>query len=176
MTDAIRMTSGSRRSIRDRMRIDTYLLRLEWHLEGILRGADRKATIASLRQELLTDPRDLASALADLGPASVLAARYGDEGERRPLWSIGVIIGAIALLAYWAVFLSYTGGMLAAVDSAAPAEAHSAFLFVGVEAFSNAEAVGIGWTGGWAWLIVPAVIMLVAFLLGARIWRAFRRH
>lgn len=66
--------------------------------------------------------------------------------------------------------------MLAAVDSAAPAEAHSAFLFVGVEAFSNAEAVGIGWTGGWAWLIVPAVIILVAFLLGARIWRAFRRH
>ncbi|AIY02772.1 hypothetical protein ART_3173 [Arthrobacter sp. PAMC 25486] len=158
------------------MRIESYLIRLEWHLEGILRGADRKATITSLRQELLTDPRELASALADLGPASVLAARYGDEGERRPLWSMGVVIGAIALLAYWAVFLSFTGGMLAAVDSAAPAEAHSTFLFVGVEAFSNAESIGIGWVSGWAWLVVPATIVLAAFLLGARIWRAFRRQ
>lgn len=175
MTNAIRLMSDSRRSIRDRMRIDTYLMRLEWHLEGIMRGAERKTTIASLRQELLTDPRDLASSLADLGPASVLAARYGDEGERRPLWSIGVIIGAIVLLVYWGLFFAFTGGMLAAVDSAAPAEAHSTFLFVGVEAFSNAEMIGIGWAGGWAWLVVPATIVLAAFLLGARIWRGFSR-
>lgn len=75
------------------MRIDTYLTRLEWHLEGILSGADRKATIKSLRQELMTDPRQLTNVLSDLGPPNVLATRYAEEGEQRPLWSIGIIIG-----------------------------------------------------------------------------------
>ena len=83
MTDSPR-TKEFRRSIRDRMRIDTYLTRLEWHLEGILSGADRKATIKSLRQELMTDPRQLTNVLSDLGPPNVLATRYAEEGERRP--------------------------------------------------------------------------------------------
>lgn len=164
------------RSIRDRIRIESYLTRLEWHLEGVMPGAERKAIAETLRRELMADPRNLATALADLGGPRVLAARYADEGQQRPLWSIGVIIAGIALLAYWAVFLSYTGGMLAAVDSAAPAEAHSTFLFVQVEAFSSSEGIGIGWTSGWAWLLVPGSIMAVAFLAGARAWRALPRH
>ena len=175
MTDSPR-TKEFRRSIRDRMRIDTYLTRLEWHLEGILSGADRKATIKSLRQELMADPRQLTNVLSDLGPPNVLATRYAEEGERRPLWSIGIIIGGIALLAYWTVFLSYAGGMLAVVDTAALVEARSAFLFIDVEAFSNTEGIGIGWSGGWAWLVVPTAIVVVAFLIGARFWRGLPRH
>ena len=175
MTDSPR-TKESRRTIRDRMRIESYLTRLEWHLEGVLPGAERKATAETLRRELLADPRNLATALADLGAPRVLAARYADEGQQRPLWSMGVIIAGIALLAYWAVFLSYTGGMLAAVDSAGSAEADSTFLFVQVEAFSNSERIGVGWTSGWAWLLVPAGIVAVAFFAGARFWRALPRH
>ena len=150
-------------------------MRLDWHLEGCLPSAERKATIGSLRQELAADPRDITHALNDLGSPRVLATRYADEGTQRPLWSIGVIIAALALLAYWALFLSFTGGMLAAVDSAAPSRAQSTFLFIQVEAFSNADGFGIGWSSGWAWLLVPFVIITVAFLAGARTWRAFRR-
>lgn len=133
-------------------------------------------TLESLRQELGADPRGLATALSDLGSPRVLAARYADEGERRPLWSIGIIVAAVALLVYWALFFSYTGGMLAAVDSTAPSRAHSYFLFIQVEAFSTPDAIGIGWTSEWAWLVVPATIIVVAFLTGARSWRAIRRH
>lgn len=176
MTDASRITSDARRSIRDRLRINSYLMRLDWYLEGILRGADRLATIKSLRQELTTDPRELTNALTDLGPPNVLASRYSDEGERRPLWSIGIITGGIVLLAYWAVFLSYAGGMLAAVDSNALTEAHSTFLFIQVEVFSNTEGFGIGWANRWVWLVVPAAIIVAAFLTGSRSWRALRRH
>lgn len=174
MTESPR-TKELQRSIRDRMRIEIYLTRLEWHLEGVMSGAERKAITETLRRELVADPRNLALALADLGAPSVLATRYADEGQQRPLWSMGVIIAGITLLAYWAVFLSYTGGMFAAVDSAAPAEAHSTFLFVQIETFSSSEGIGIGWTSGWAWLVVPATIIAVAFLAGARIWRALPR-
>jgi hypothetical protein len=65
--------------------------------------------------------------------------------------------------------------MLAAVDSNAPAEAHATFLFVDVEAFSFPDAVGIGWTSSWNWLIVPGAIVVVSFLLGARAWRVARQ-
>ncbi|MGP5598842.1 hypothetical protein ACTXOJ_07520 [Glutamicibacter arilaitensis] len=139
-------------------------------------GADRKATIKSLRQELMTDPRQLTNVLSDLGPPNVLTTRYAEEGERRPLWSIGIIIGGIALLAYWTVFLSYAGGMLAVVDTAELAEARSAFLLIDVVAFSNTEEVGIGWSSGWAWMVVPTAIVVVSFLIGARFWRALPRH
>lgn len=149
-------------------------MRVDWHLEGVTRRAERRAAIRSLREQLAGDPRDLLTALSDLGPPNALAARYADEGVRKPTWSIGVIIAGVALFVYWVVFLSYTGGMLAVVDSTAPSEAHARFLFIEVMAFSNADGVGIGWTSGWAWLVVPGVIVTIAFLLGARSWRLLR--
>lgn len=174
MTNNSPVEHVAQRSMTDRLRIDTYLMRVDWHLEGVTRGAERKAAIRSLREQLAGDPRDLRTALSDLGPPTALAARYADEGVRRPPWSIGVIIAGVALLVYWIVFLSYTGGMLAVVDSTAPGEAHATFLFIDVMAFSNADGVGIGWTSGWAWLVVPVVIVTIAFLLGARSWRLAR--
>lgn len=175
MTDASPAMKYPQRSIPDRLRIDAYLLRLDWHLEGSLPSAERKAIIKSLHQELSADRRDLTNALNDLGSPQVLATRYADEGTLRPLWSIGILAAGLTLLVYLALFLSYTGGMLAAVDSAAPARAQSFFLFIQVEAFSTTEGVGIGWTSEWAWLVVPAVIIAIAFLTGARTWRALRR-
>lgn len=176
MTDAIFPANVSRRSIADRLRIDAYLTRLEWHLEGSLRGGERKAVIKGLRAELVADPHETGAALRELGAPRILAARYADEGTLRPLWSIGIVTAGAALLVYWALFFAFTGGMLAAVESAAPARAESSFLFIPVQAFASADTLGVGWTGGWAWLVVPTLVILVAFLAGARIWRAFRRH
>ena len=81
---------------------------------------------------------------------------------------------ALTLFVYWLAFLLFTFGMLAAVDSNAPAEAHATFLFVDVEAFSLPDAVGIGWTSSCNWLLVPGVLVAVSFLLGARVWRMVR--
>lgn len=162
---------AARRSPTDRLRIDLFLMRLDWHLEGVTRRTERKEAIRSLREELAADPRDIRTALSDLGPPNTLAARYANEGERSPMWSMGIITATVALLVYWTVFLSFAGGMLAAVDSTAPGEAHAKLLFVDVTASSNANAIGVTWTSGWAWLVVPAVFATIAFLLGARSWR-----
>jgi hypothetical protein len=158
------------------MRESMYLLRLDWHLEGVVSASERKRILGSLRVEISADPRPVKIVLADLGSPRALAVRYG-EGERpRPLWQIGILTAAASLLAYWILFGAFTGGMLAAVDSAAPMSADATFLFVRVMAFSNEQGIGIGWSGGWEWLIVPLLVITITLLLGARVWRLFRRN
>lgn len=154
----------------------TYLLRLDWHLEGITSTSERKRILRTLREEIQSDPRPPHVVLADLGTPRTLAARYGEGERRRPLWSVGVISAAAALLTYWIVFGAFTGGMLAVVGAEAPMTAEAVFVFVPVTAFSNEEGFGIGWSGGWEWLVVPAVIVAISLLLGARAWRLFRHE
>ncbi len=165
-------TPARRRSVGEKLRADMYLTRLDWHLEAVLPGKARRATVKELRQSLVSDPRDMSSSLRDLGSPKALAEQYADDAHRRPLWSIGVIAAGAALLVYWTVFLSYVFGMLAAVESLDSNEAHATFLTIEVTAYSTAEAIGISWTSDWTWLIVPTVIATLAFLLGARAWRA----
>lgn len=167
--------SKPRSTFRDRLRTETYFMRLDWHLEAILPGKERRATIKELRQALSGDPRGSTAALNDLGHPKGLARQYAADGKRRPLWSIGIITAATALLVYWMVFFSFAFGMLSVVDSHKPMEAETTIFFVEVLAFSSADAVGIGWTSTWAWLAVPAVIIMMAFLLGARSWRLLGR-
>jgi hypothetical protein len=164
-------TKRPKLSTSDQTRLDLFILRLEWHLEGELSGRDRKDAVRALREEVSTDPRGVKRALADLGVPSALATRYGDDAPPRPLWSIGIITAASALVIWWALFLCFTGGMLAAVDNLAPAEANATFALVDVTAFSGPDGIGIGWTSGIAWLLVPTCLVLLAFVLGSRSWR-----
>ncbi|MBP2265049.1 hypothetical protein J3A64_000513 [Pseudarthrobacter sp. PvP004] len=168
--------ASPRRSLRDRIQTDMYLTRLDWHLEAVLTGKERRATVKELRQALAGDPRDTPSSLRDLGSPKTLARQYAVDDDRRPLWSIGIITAGLALLVYSALFLAFTFGMVAAVDANTPMEAHATFFFVDVTAFSSPDSVGMGWTSSWAWLIVPAIIGVVALLLGARSWRIFNRR
>ena len=158
--------------VSEKLRAEAYLTRLDWHLEAVLPGKERRATVKELRRTLASDPRDMTASLRDLGSPRALAEHYADDAHRRPLWSIGVITAGAALLIYWTVFLSYVFGMLAAVESLGSTEAHATFFTIKVTAYSTAEAIGISWTSDWAWLIVPTTITTIAFLLGARSWRA----
>lgn len=172
MTDgSLQKAATPDRSFRDRVNTSWYLTRLEWHLEGLVAGRERKAIVRELREALAGDPRDTAAAIADLGAPKTLARQYASESPHRPLWSVGAVVAALSLLVYWLAFLLFTFGMLAAVDSIAPAEAHATFMFVDVEAFSFPDTVGIGWTSSWGWLVVPGAIVVLSFLLGSRCWR-----
>ncbi len=168
----LKATPTRRRSFGDKVRADMYLTRLDWHLEAVLPGKERRATVKELRQTLASDPRDTTTSLRDLGAPRLLAEQYAGDARRRPLWSIGVITAGAALLIYWTVFLSYVFGMLAAVESLGSTEARATFLTIEVSAYSTTEAIGISWTSDWAWLILPTIIAALAFFLGARIWRA----
>ncbi len=172
MTDNILQSAESpKRSFLDRLRIETFLTRLEWHLEGAVTGKVRRATARELREALTSDPRGTATAIEDLGPPRVLAHQYSEQGSRRPLWSIGIVAAGLTLLVYWTAFLSFVFGMLAVVDSGASGEAYATFFFVDVTAYSTADTFGIWWAGGWAWIIVPFVLCVISFLLAARSWR-----
>jgi len=167
-------TTRTKLSADDQVRLDLFVLRLEWHLEGWLGGRDRKSAVRTLREGVAADPRGVRTALRELGPPAVLASRYSDDGPARPLWSVGVVTAAASLVVWWALFLSFTGGMLAAVGDLAASEATSTFAFVGVTAFSGQDGFGISWTSGTAWILVPFCIALVAFTLGSRAWRLVR--
>ena len=99
MTDSgLRSPAASRRSLSARWRTEMYLTRLDWHLEGVLPGKERRETIRELRQALAGDPRDMAAALSDLGSPRALARQYAEDGICRPFWSVGVITAGAALL------------------------------------------------------------------------------
>ncbi|WP_271174840.1 hypothetical protein [Microbacterium imperiale] len=158
------------------LRTSMYLLHLDWHLEGAVPAAERRHILRALRQEIDADPRPLGVALADLGSPRALALRYGEGGQPRPLWSIGVVVAGAILVAYWLLFGTFAGGMLAVVDNAAPMSAEATFLFVTVVAFSDDQGVGIGWASGPEWFVVPGVMVALALLLGARAWRLVPRR
>lgn len=171
MSDSPRTLDAPRRSLRERWRMFVYLARFEWHLEGFLQSKERKTAISSLRKEVLADPRDIDVALLALGPPAVLAARWAKEGTVRPLWSIGIIAAGVVLFVYWGLLLSFAAGMLASVRNSGIAEAHAKYLFVDVSASSSGDGISIGWASQGAWLIVPALIIVGAFIVGARLWR-----
>jgi len=161
-------------STADRWRRDAYLQRVEWHLEAVAPGRERRAIIRSLRDDLTAERRPMRSALADLGSPRALAARYADDPPRlRPTWSLGVIWGGVAILAYWFSFALFTLGMLSVLEQSTLDEARTRFFFVDVLAFANDDGIGVGWSGDVAWILVPVLILAVAVLLGARCWRAF---
>ncbi|MEN2741061.1 hypothetical protein ABCS02_25035 [Microbacterium sp. X-17] len=113
---------------------------------------------------------------AGLGEPRTLARGYIDDTARpRPQWVAGTIFSGVALLLYWIVFFAYTLGMLAVVEQAALGHAESRFLFIDVTAFADKSGVGIGWSGGLAWLIVPLIIVAITFLLTSRAWRLLPR-
>lgn len=163
-------------SFADRWHRDAYLQRLDWHLEAVVTGRERRSIVRSLRDELSVDRRPMKTALADLGSPRALAARYADDSAPlRPTWSIGVIWGGVALLAYWFSFTLFALGMLSVVEQSTLDEAHARFFFVDVLAFANADGIGVGWSGGVAWILVPVAILTIAVLVGARCWRALPR-
>lgn len=163
--------------MRDRWRRECYLQRLDWHLEAVVRGRDRREIVRSIRDDLIAEDRRMPAALDDLGSPRALARRFGDEdAPLRPVWSVGIIWAGAALLCYWFTFALFALGMLAVVQQSDLDEAHARFFFVDVLAFANADGIGVGWTGDIAWILMPAVIVTVAVLLGARAWRAIPRR
>lgn len=169
-------TADSTPTMSERMRRDWYLEQLDWHLESRVPTRTRTSIVRSLRDEIDADPRDLGDVLGDLGSPRVLAERYAEGASGpRPHWSAGAIWAGVALGLYWIVFGAYVLGMLAVVESTGAGRAESNFLSVPVEAVANGDAVGIGFTGGIAWIVVPLVIVAVVFAIGSRIWRLTRR-
>lgn len=157
---------------------DGYLLRIDFYLESLVWGRERRQIHKSLRVNINTEgkTRSWSDILRDLGHPQDLARGYADGSAVRPHWIAGIICGAVALTIYWLALASYTLGMLAVAHGSTLTTAHSRFFFVDVEASSDSTGVGIGFTQAWAALIVPLVIVGVTVLLAGRAWRVFTRR
>jgi hypothetical protein len=150
-----------------------YLLRIDWHLDALVPGRERRRVVRSLREsidvESATAP--LSEVLAGLGSPRALATSHAEGSALRPRWITGMVTAAIALVLYWAVFFSYLWGMLAVVDQLQLGEVHSRFILIEVVAFAEADAFVVGWGGEPFWLLLPLAIIGVVFLIASRSWR-----
>lgn len=156
---------------------ELYLTRVEWFLDSLVPGHERKRIIRVLREDIAAESpaNRIPQVLAGLGDPKELALSYaGDAAVQRPRWNTGVIAGGAALLLYWVVFCAYVFGMLAVVEQAGIGEAQSRFLFIEVSAFADASHIGFGWDSGIAWLLVPLTVVAVVFLVASRAWRLLR--
>lgn len=163
-----------RLSVGDRWRRWDYLQDVDLWLSA-LPGPRRRAICRELRANLADAAQDIGmrAAIDELGPARDLARYYLDgEPRNRPIWYQGAIAALAVLVLSAAGFAVYTAGMLAAVSDSGAELAEGLFLGVRIVAESSADRLGAQFQG-FSW---PSLVgCLIAWLLGARVWR-LRRH
>lgn len=170
------MTTSTTADLRrtDRLRRDWYLLRLEWALQDYPHKALSRLK-RDLRTELTLAAQDVGMrrAVADLGHPRALAERYVDElGRRLPRWTAGALAAGLVLgvLAY--LFLAYSMGTL---DTLAELGGGSVtrYPFGAETTWSSTEVGGISVATrpSVAGTVFVLGVTVVAFVLGARVWR-----
>lgn len=163
-------------SLADRWRRFWYLQSVELWLEP-MPGRRRRAVLRELRTNLGEAAADvgMARALSDLGRPGVLARTFLDEEPPgRPRWVLGAV-AASAVFAVWIyATLFYTLGMLDALDATGTTvPARGSFLGTAVTAVSSDQELSAGFDG-LPWL--PLLLMVLAFLLASRAWKALPRR
>ncbi|WP_372461882.1 HAAS signaling domain-containing protein [Antribacter soli] len=171
-------SSAPHTSLADRIRLEWYLLRLESALQDYP-GRRRKQILAELRGEVMATARDtgMAAALADLGRPARLAARYLSElPEPRPRWNDGAVLAALVAFGFPVYcWFAYGIGASEALDAVGGGKADISSVFgVDVRVVSTAGGGSISFAPHWGWYVGCLVVGVVAFLLGARAWRALR--
>ncbi|QBX55115.1 hypothetical protein EXE58_06360 [Nocardioides seonyuensis] len=155
----------------DGLRAVAYLTQYDAALEYHgLRSRERRARVDELRANLAESAADggVAAAIHRLGPPRVLASEVA--GARMvPSWSRGTLWLAIAVGVAALVLATSTSAFLAGVDSVASGgDATWSTLFVTMTASTAPSGSS---TFAVELQLVALVLLLVPFLLGARVWR-----
>lgn len=171
-------SSAPHTSLADRIRLEWYLLRLESALQDYP-GRRRRQLLAELRGEVVATARDtgMAAALADLGHPARLAARYLSElPEPRPRWNDGAVLAAVVAFGFPVYcWFAYGVGASEALGAVGGGTADFRSVFgVDVRVVSTANEVSMAFVPHWGWYVGCLAVGVVAFLIGARAWRALR--
>jgi hypothetical protein len=160
----------------DRWRRYRYLQNVAFWLDP-MPGRRRRAVLRELRQNLDAAAVDsgMARAVADLGSSRLLARQFLEaEQSGRPSWYHGALAATVVLAAWLYATMFYALGMLDALEATgttAPAE--GSFLGTHVSALFTEQQISAGFSGPpWA----PLLVMVLAFLLASRAWRALPRR
>lgn len=166
--------SRTRLPLRERLRLDWWLLRFELSMQDYPAREARRIR-RELRASVVDDARHvgLDAALRDLGSPRRLAASYFAELDReRPRWTDGAVLGSlvgILLPAY--MWLSWQMGALDAVAATGGGTVELSWLGTPTILTHTDEAVSMETTLGWGPVVLAVVLTGVFFALGSRIWR-----
>jgi hypothetical protein len=161
-----------------RLRLETAIQKLDWHLDGRVPRGRRRQIREELRAHLAESAQvqGPAEAVRQLGDIRKLAAEYlavdaGRVDLRAGTWAAIIMFAALQAIGV-AIFLAFVAGV-----DAAGGHGHygySAELIRGFGPFAG--SVG-GLTAYEMSFLTPAhiVLMAVAFLIGSRAWRLSRR-
>ncbi|TMD35538.1 MAG: hypothetical protein E6I95_03870 [Chloroflexi bacterium] len=163
----------SRVSFGDRLRIELAILRIDWELDGRIPWRVRRRLKNELRSNLIAaaESNGAMAAVSQLGDLRALGASYlevyrGRLDARRGAWAAFITYVAVQALAM-AVLLAFQSGIAAGGGHGGSYE-----LLPGFGPFQGSVNHGFEME-----ILSPAhlVLMLVAFLIGSRAWRALPR-
>ncbi len=162
---------------RDRIRIERYLLGFSWHMQDYPHK-EYKQIKAELRSSLRAAALDVGidRAVADLGSPHVLADQYiAGLGRKLPRWNTGITIAglAVSMLVYLA--LAYTVGAIDTLEAKGGGEIELSVFGVETVAHFSGDAIWVQARPTWLALAIYGGVGLVAFLVGARVWRLLTR-
>ncbi|GIG19444.1 hypothetical protein Cch01nite_01680 [Cellulomonas chitinilytica] len=164
-----------RLSPRDRFVRERYLLRFSWAMQDYPKN---RRIVRELRTELTATAAEvgMTRAVADLGHPRVLAEEYVAElGRRLPRWGTGAVWGALAASTLVWLSWAYAAGTLDTLAAMGGGTVeHTAFGATTTYTYT-ADTVSVGTVATWRLALVYLVVFLVPYLVGARVWRTWRR-
>jgi len=160
----------------DRVRREWFLFRFSWHMQDFPQKQYRQIK-RDLRRELTTAGADVGmrQAVRDLGHPWTLADGYTTElGRRVPRWTTGIVAAALAVGLIIYLSLAYALGTNNTLEAMGGGTV-TTYPFGAETIFTNtADEISLQTSpspAGFAFVVGSA---LVAFILGSRLWRAFR--
>ncbi|NLF04014.1 MAG: hypothetical protein GX593_03240 [Actinomycetales bacterium] len=168
-------TPVRRLTLREKMRIERYLLDFSWPMQDYPRK-EYKQIKRELRASLVAATLDVGvdQAVKDLGSPFALADGYITElGRKLPRWNTGAIVASLAVATLVYLSLAYTLGSIDTLEVLGGGQVDlSVFGFTTKVHFSE-QQIWVQGTGTWVALAIYGGVALVSFLLGSRFWRVF---
>lgn len=165
-----------RLGLADRLRLDRYLIRLDWHLQDYP-GTAARAIRREIKADLLSAATEIGmpAALDALGSPAVLAHGYLTElGRPRPRFTAGAIAAGLAIGAVWSMQVAYAFGALDTLAAVGDASVTLTSLGTSMTYTRTASQISVEGALTWPWLVLWLAVGLVAFSLASRLWRLRR--
>ena len=163
----------SRIGFADQLRLDGYLIRLDWHLQDYPQKAAR-AIKREIKADLLTAAGEVGmpAALAAFGSPAVLAHGYlGELGRERPRFTAGAVAAGLSIGVVWFLQIAYAFGALDALGAVGGGTATLTALGASATYTNTADILSVGGTFTWQWFVLWIGVGLLAFVPFSRIWR-----
>jgi len=160
----------------DQLRLDWYLIRLDWHLQDYPQKAAR-AIKREIKSDLLTAAAQVGmpAALAALGRPVVLAHGYlGELGRDRPRFTAGAVAAGLAIGVIWFLQIAYAFGALDTLEATGGGTATMTSLGAAVTYTHTSSAISVEGAFTWQWFALWLGVGMVAFVLTSRLWRLWR--